>query len=139
VIFFEAAHHTRRRAFKNFDDATLRLPETALSLDVDQHPIAVKRITQCCPGDINVRLGLFRLSSGRAVRAHETEAPRLARKPSCHQIHFLGKTDSLGARSRQLSLGQHFTENTLGGESNVSLDAEHLEEVFFGGGTPEPG
>jgi hypothetical protein len=72
------------------------------------------------------------------IRTHETEAPRLARKTTGYEIHLFGEPEPVGSGTGEFSFRDHLIEDALGGETSVSLDAKHLENVFLGGGSPKP-
>ena len=129
-INLEPTDERRRPPLQDIDDASFRSTFPPPSVDMNEHPIVVKRLSEIASRNVNVALPAL-------PRNDEPEAAALNLKPPGDEIHFLGKPDPIRPRARKLPFRDHLFDNALRLHPPLPFHTELLEEVFLGGRSAE--
>ena len=124
-IDLETTHERRRPPLQDIDDAPFRPAIPPASVDMDEHPITVKRLAEIASGDIDVSVPAF-------PRNDEAKPAALDLEPPGDEIHLLGKPNPIRPRARKLPFGDHVFDNALRLDPLLALHAQLFEEVFLG-------
>ena len=120
-------------ALEDPDDPALEPAAFLDALDPDDDAVAVHRLVQMRPRDVDVAAVLE-----RPLRRHESVPRRVRLQPADVQIHLLGQTEALAANLDQLAGGDQGIDVPLEGRAFVARNLEQLEQLTDAGGMVHP-
>ena len=99
-------------------------------LDANDDAIAVHRLIQVAPGDVDVACDLFE----RPIRNHEAKPSGVGRDPADDEIHAIRQAVPVAPGLYELAAGDQLPEQALERGTLFARKLEPLEQLTRGGG-----